>query len=193
MNIPYKKCKLWRSLIYEFVIFFLMHSLYRSALYHHDFWTYLETNWDNFYWLTGELPFTLQSLVQKLNEIRPISVRGRKPCLSFRNQVLLTVIWIRRYATMTHLSGTFGVPLSCVHRIIHKILRLLHVYAVPKYVIWHNANKWQSLAGYFTHWPRVVAIVDGTPFRISKPKGVMQRLFYRKDRHCFFFKLDSHY
>ena len=32
-------------------------------------------------------------------------------------------------------------------------------------------NKWRSLAGTYPEWPRVVGIVDCTPFRISKPKG----------------------
>ena len=63
---------------------------------------------------------------------------------------------------------------------------ILHVYIVPKYIVWHSDRKWRSLAGKFPQWPRVVAIVDGTPFRISKPKGNIQRIFYRKDRHCHF-------
>ena len=47
-------------------------------------------------------------------------------------------------------------------------------------------NTWRNIAGYFPTWPRVVAILDCTPFRISRPKGNFQRLFWRKDRHCFF-------
>ena len=45
---------------------------------------------------------------------------------------------------------------------------------------------WRNLAGFYPDWPRVVAIIDGTPFRISKPTGPFQRLFYRPDRHCHF-------
>ena len=45
---------------------------------------------------------------------------------------------------------------------------------------------WRSLTGTYPEWPRVVAILDGTPFHISKPTGPIQRLFYRRDRHCHF-------
>ena len=87
---------------------------------------------------------------------------------------------------MHHLSATFCIPVSCVHRIIHKTIPLLHVYIVPRYIQWHDRNKWLSLRRTLPDWPRVVAIIDGTPFRISKPKGNIQRIFYRRDRHCFF-------
>ena len=96
------------------------------------------------------------------------------------------MIWLRRYPTLYHLAATFQIGKSSVHRIVHKILPLLHVYIVPKYITWHTNNKWLSLAGKFPDWPQVVAILDGTPFRISKPKGNIQRIFYRRDRHCFF-------
>ena len=96
------------------------------------------------------------------------------------------MVWLRKYPTIYELSNYFQIPKSCVHRIIHKMIPILHVYIVPRYIIWHDNRKWRSLAGTFPAWPRVVAIVDGTPFRISKPKGNIQRIFYRKDRHCFF-------
>ena len=96
------------------------------------------------------------------------------------------MMWMRRYPTMHFIAAHFKIPVTCVHRIIHKTILLLHVYIVPKYIKWHNAAKWNSLAATFPQWPRVVAIIDGTPFRISKPKGNIQRIFYRRDRHCFF-------
>lgn len=65
----------------------------------------------------------------------------------------------------------FGIPVSCVHKIIHRVIKLLHAYLVPKYISWHSMAEWRNLAGSFPEWPRVVAIVDCTPFRISKPKG----------------------
>ena len=33
-------------------------------------------------------------------------------------------------------------------------------------------QEWRNLAGTYPEWPRVVAILDCTPFRISKPKGM---------------------
>ena len=84
------------------------------------------------------------------------------------------------------LASHFGIPVMCVHRIIHRMIPVLHVYLVKNYIKWHSMRYWQSLAGHFPYWPQVVGIVDGTPLRISKPTGLMQRLFWRKDRHCFF-------
>ena len=101
-------------------------------------------------------------------------------------QVLLTIIWFRRYSTLQDLSNYFQIPLTTVHRILHKTIILMHVYLVPRYVRWHSMQYWRSLRGTFSYWPHVVAIVDGTPFRISKPTGPIQRLFWRRDRHCFF-------
>ena len=96
------------------------------------------------------------------------------------------MIWLRQYPTLQHLAVLFGIPLSTVDRIIHRIIPILHVYLVRNYIRWHPNNHWRQLAGHFPYWPQVVAIVDGTPFRISKPKGLIQRLFWRRDRHCFF-------
>ena len=87
---------------------------------------------------------------------------------------------------MHHLAMHFGISVGCVYKIIHTCILYLHAYLVPKYIIWHSMAHWRNLIGTFPEWPRVVAILDGTPFRISKPKGPIQRLFYRRDRHCFF-------
>ena len=81
------------------------------------------------------------------------------------------MIWLRRYPKMEDLAIMFGVVVSCIHRIIHKYVKVLHAYLVPRYIRWHTMPEWRNLAGTFPEWPRVVAIVDGTPFRISKPKG----------------------
>ena len=71
----------------------------------------------------------------------------------------------------------FGIPVSCVHRIIHKILPILHVATVNKYIIWHSDQNWRNLAGQIPQWPHVVAILDGTPFRISRPAGDAQKMY----------------
>ena len=73
---------------------------------------------------------------------------------------------------MHHLAMHFGIAVSCIHKFIHRIIPILHTYVVPTYIKWHRMNRWRHLAGYFPEWPRVVAIIDGTPFRISRPKGI---------------------
>ena len=72
---------------------------------------------------------------------------------------------------MDHISMEFGISVSCTHRIIHKCIRLLHAYNVPRYIRWHTMNEWRNLAGLYPEWPGVVAILDCTPFRISRPRG----------------------
>ena len=53
-----------------------------------DIWEMLEKNWLQFFWLTGEIPVTLQSVVDRLqNMFNPYITRGRPLCLDFRNQV----------------------------------------------------------------------------------------------------------
>ena len=81
------------------------------------------------------------------------------------------MIWLRRYPTMHHLSMHFGINVSSVHRIIHHFIPILHSFLVPRYIKWHSMCQWRRLAGYYAEWPNVVALLDCTPFRISKSKG----------------------
>ena len=147
-----------------------------------NFWRILETNWDHFYWLTAEVPHSMDLLVNRIRQIYTRRQSGRRSALDLRNQVLLTMIWLRRYPTLHHLAMHFSIPVTSVHRIIP----LLHNCLVNEYINWHDMNSWRNLRGTFPTWPNVVAILDCTPFRISKPAGNLQRLFYRGDRHCFF-------
>ena len=73
---------------------------------------------------------------------------------------------------MQHLSVQFGVSVASVNRIIHKVLPVLHSYMVRRFIKWPSINEWNSLQGTLPLWPRVVGIMDGTPFRISKPTGI---------------------
>ena len=90
----------------------------------------------------------------------------------FIKQVLLTLLLLL-YPTMDYLSMEFRIPISCVHRIIHKILPSLHAATVPKYIQWHSNQEWNALQGTIPEWPKVVGILDGTPFRISRPAGIL--------------------
>ena len=81
------------------------------------------------------------------------------------------MIWLHQYPKMTTLASIFGIPVSSVHKFLHRILKYLHGYLVPKYIKWHSMRHWQRLIGLYPEWPRVVAILDCTPLRISKPKG----------------------
>ena len=53
-----------------------------------DMWMILSNNWDNFYWLTGEIPPTLTLLVEEIENIFDTRrTSGRNGALNFRNQV----------------------------------------------------------------------------------------------------------
>ena len=78
---------------------------------------------------------------------------------------------VKKIPSIQDLSATFGVSISIVHRTIHRIIPLMHLKIVRKFVRWPSIREWNQLAGSNPQWPHVVAILDGTPFRISKPSG----------------------
>ena len=167
-------------------------------------WVNLESNWNHFFWLTGETSHTLGQLVWDLQAEYDTVHRLRREksiekirycdkiltyypnnlcqfiCLILNHiyififmccKVLLCMIWLWQYPTMSSIACQFGIPVSCVHKIIHRMIKYLHAFLVPKYIRWHSMRDWQKLQGFYPEWPRVVAILDCTPFRISKPKG----------------------
>ena len=72
---------------------------------------------------------------------------------------------------MCHLAMHFRIHVSCVHKTIHDMVPILHAIFVPKYIVWPNLMEWANMAGKYPEWPRVVALMDCTPFRINKPLG----------------------
>ena len=137
----------------------------------HDVWKDLSTNWNHFYWLTGETPVSMQIIIEGIREnFFNYHLHGNNR-LDFRNQILLVLIWLRRYPTMLHLGMHFGISVTTVHDIIHKMLPYFHEYLVHRYIKWHTMRKWRTLVGTFPDWPNCVAILDGTCFRISRPTG----------------------
>ena len=78
LNIKYLKLKYHRQDSY----------CYRSTNENPDVWNNLERNWNHFFWLTGEIPISLQIISDKLqNRFIRTRASGRKSALSFRNQV----------------------------------------------------------------------------------------------------------
>ena len=57
---------------------------------HRDVWINMQNNWDDFYWLTGETPISLQVLVHQIEPRNIIHNNlGCREALNFRNQVSL--------------------------------------------------------------------------------------------------------
>ena len=54
-----------------------------------DMWQRLEQNWKNFFWLTGEIPASLNLIVEAVNSKMNCTIFGCKEKLSLRNQVCI--------------------------------------------------------------------------------------------------------
>ena len=74
-------------LMQQFNLLFFV-SINRGENITRDIWMQLERNWLHFFWLTGEIPSTLQIVVNRIeNLFMPNIARGRNQCINFRNQV----------------------------------------------------------------------------------------------------------
>ena len=86
---------LFMNLVYDKFHFFLCISLitcYRSTNRSPDVWVNLETNWNHFYWLTGEIPVSLSIMCDKIkSKFIPYRDSGRRNSLDFRNQVSIVI------------------------------------------------------------------------------------------------------
>ena len=61
---------------------------YTSNTHTRDVWQLLQTNWNHFFWLTGETPDTLRNMITKIERrFNPNVERGCKSLLDMRNQV----------------------------------------------------------------------------------------------------------
>ena len=116
----------------------LLHLLvgYRAQNAHHDVWINLEQNWNDFFWLTGETPQTLNALSLKLERIYTTTFRMRRGLLDFKNQVSINFITIRLFLPLnTHkkyqLSISCKVHLSTIaNAILEKHQGLLFLYNI---------------------------------------------------------------
>ena len=69
---------------------FYVLNLCRATFNRTNVWLNLEQNWNDFFWLTGETPDTLNNLAQELqDQFEPFFWRPRHGSLDFHNQVNL--------------------------------------------------------------------------------------------------------
>ena len=137
------------------------------------------------YWESGESPQSFDHLVSLVRNEVDLPYTGNRRCrhkLSTHNRVLLAQMWMRGYETVRRLSSRFGVSKSTVQRDLDHIIPILHTTLFPREVTMPTPAEIRSMRGSFPDVPNAIAILDGTPFRISRPKGAMQRLFYRGDK-----------
>ena len=101
---------------------------------------------------------------------------GEKPHLDSRDQLLLTVIWLRQYPTHDVLGFFFGVSQPTVGRYIERMLPLLEQ-AGRDSMKGHDPGRKRrrSLAALLEDVPDLARVVDSFEQRVQRPKRVADR------------------
>ncbi|XP_028515131.1 uncharacterized protein LOC110239909 [Exaiptasia diaphana] len=138
---------------------------------------------------TGE---TLHSFQQLVTDLSPIlirqtvhgqpRVRQRRQIINFANQILLVLMWLRKYLHVDNLALWFNIDPASVVRIIYKVVPEFWQY-FQNQISWPNLQEWNNLAGNWPEFPHVVGAIDSTPHEIYRPITEPQRLFYSGHRH----------
>ena len=98
------------------------------------------------------------------------------------NQVLLTIIWLRKYPHVDTLSLWFDIDPSSVVRIVYKVLPELRRY-FQNQISWPTLPEWRSLMGNWEEFPNVVGAIVTTPHKIYRTLIEPKRPFYSGYRH----------
>ena len=150
-----------------------------------DFFSTIESQRYLFWLNTGELPETLAELVEDVS--RDLSQRNRnghprqrrrRSKLNFTNQVLLTIMWLRKYHCLSTLALIFDVSPSTVSATIHLVIPVLWRYFQNP-----TMGEWNALRGNWRSFPNAVGCIDGTPHEIYRPEAEPQAEFYSGHRH----------
>lgn len=151
---------------------------------------------------TGETPLSFLQLVRDLTPtLNQLNVHGvprmrlRRQNLNLTNQILLVLIWLRKYPHIDTLALLFDIDPASIVRIIYKILPELWRH-FHNQINWANNLEWLNMMGNWPEFPTAVGSIDATPHEIYRPITEPQRLFYSGHRHyhCFSTQLilDSH-
>jgi DDE superfamily endonuclease/Helix-turn-helix of DDE superfamily endonuclease len=101
---------------------------------------------------------------------------GEKPHLDSRDQLLLTIIWLRQYPTHDVLGFFFGVSQPTVGRYIERMLPILEQ-AGRDTMRGHDPGRKRrrSLAALLDDVPDLARVVDSFEQRVQRPKVVADR------------------
>lgn len=138
---------------------------------------------------TGETPV---SFLRLANDILPTlwnlrldgnpRVRQRRLKINVINQVLLVMMWLRKYSHIDTLALWFDIDPTSVIRIIHRTLPVMWRY-FQNQITWPNLAEWRNLMGNWPELPNAVGAIDATPHEIYCPLSEPQRPFYSGHRH----------
>lgn len=102
---------------------------------------------------------------------------GRVAELTFRNQLLMTLVWLRLYLIQDGLGYLFGVDKSSVSRYVNRILPVLRVVGEDT-LGWAEPPKrghGRSLEQVWSEEPDLYAYVDATEQRINRSSDAKQQ------------------
>lgn len=101
---------------------------------------------------------------------------GRSTELDGRNQVLLTVMWLRQYPTHEVLGYLFGVSDSTVSRVIQRILPLLEQAGRDTMRLPDPGRKRRrSLPELLHDTPELAVVIDSFEQKVQRPKARAER------------------
>lgn len=108
--------------------------------------------------------------LERANRQRQIG-GGRNPDLNGRDQILLTVIWLRVYPTHEVLGYLFGVSDSTVSRIIQRVLPILEQAGRDTMRLPDPGRKRRcSLDQLLQDTPELAVVIDSFEQKIQRPK-----------------------
>jgi len=101
---------------------------------------------------------------------------GRTPALDGRDQLLLTVIWLRVYPTHEVLGYLFGVSDSTVSRLIGRVLAVLEQVGRDTMRMPDPGKKRRrSLDQLLEDTPELAVVIDSFEQKIQRPKAIDER------------------
>ncbi|XP_031555303.1 uncharacterized protein LOC116292177 [Actinia tenebrosa] len=109
-------------------------------------------------------------------------VRQRRLKINVVNQVLLVMMWLRKYSYIDTLALWFDIDPTSVIRIIYRTLPVMWRY-FQNQITWPNLAEWRNLMGSWPELPNAVGAIDATPHEIYCPLAEPQRPFYSGHRH----------
>lgn len=101
---------------------------------------------------------------------------GRHPELDGRDQILLTVVWLRVYPTQEVLGYLFGISDSTVSRIIERVLPLLEAAGRATMRMPDPGRKRRrSLDELLSDTPELAVVIDSFEQKVQRPKATEER------------------
>lgn len=101
---------------------------------------------------------------------------GRNPDLDGRDQMLLTVVWLRVYPTHEVLGYLFGVSDSTVSRIIQRVLPILEQAGRDSMRMPDPGRKRRrSLDQLLSETPELAVVIDSFEQKVQRPKDPNER------------------